>query len=154
MLSNESNNINNHALSHKLKLACNHNRVLVGRTVRSYVPWHLNRSSTLLRFVLLYFIYFSSIFFVFCLCCSVLPILSLFYLLRSSVFPLFSLGFFFSTLSTTYWSYLRNMLRPSFILSFTNLPIQLKNSNLTTTVWIKRRHNILSYITYIQFINL
>jgi len=72
MLSNESNNINNHALSHKLKLACNHNRVLVGRTVRSYVSWHLNRSSTLLRFVFalfhIFFLYFLC--FLFVLLCS------------------------------------------------------------------------------------
>jgi len=98
MLSNESNNINNHALSHKLKLACNHNRVLVGRTVRSYVSWHLNRSSTLLRFVFalfhIFFLYFLC--FLFVLLCSpnTFSVLFTSFLCFSFIFS----GFFFSQL--------------------------------------------------------
>jgi hypothetical protein len=96
--------------------------VLVRRIVRSYVPWHLNRASTLLRFV---FALFSSV------RCS-LCFSSVY-----SVFPLFSQCFclfplFFSTLSTTNQSYLRIKLRPSCLRSFISLRTLLKNLNLTT----------------------
>jgi hypothetical protein len=75
---------------------CSQDRVLVCRIVRSYIPRHLNRASTLLRFV---FALFSSV-------CSVFLLFSLFFvcfLCFSSTFTVILLGssiflYFFSQL--------------------------------------------------------
>jgi hypothetical protein len=120
---------------------CSQDRVLVCRIIWSYVPRHLNRASTLLRFVIALFssvrcsLCFSSVYSVFPLCVCLFPLFFLFFLCFlawflcfSSIFSVFSL----STLSKTDRSYLRIVLRSSCLRSFISLPTLLKNSNLTT----------------------
>jgi hypothetical protein len=93
---------------------CSQDRVLVCRIVRSYIPRHLNRASTLLRFV---FALFSSV-------CSVFLLFSLFFLcflFVSSVFPLLSLLFCLVPLFSCIF----------FLNSINNLPILLTNRATT-----------------------
>jgi len=120
MPSNESDhdNNNNRALSHKLRSACSQDRVLVRRIVRSYFPWHLNRTSALLRFVfalfLLYFICFSSIFplFMFFKFFPVFALFSLFLfsqLYQQPIDPTYEMCYDprVYDLSPAYWSYFK-----------------------------------------------
>ena len=97
----------------KRRSHCSQDQLLVCRIVRSYVPRHLDRASTLLRFV---FALFSSV-------CSVFLQFSLFFLcflFVSSVFPLLSLLFCLVPLF--------------FLFFFHNLPILLTN-RVTTLVF-------------------
>ena len=123
-------------------------RVPTCRITRSYVPQHLNRASTSLWFGFALFPLFFAIFPLFSLFFAIFPLFPLFssvLLLGSSVFPLislflclvslFSLYFpyiFLSILSTTYRSYLRTVLRPLCLRSYTGQSNLRRNSFLTT----------------------
>jgi len=94
---------------------------------------------------LLCFSYGSSVFSVFLFVSSVFPLLSPFFCLVP-LFSLYFLSFFLSTLSTTYRSYLRIVLRPSCLQSFSSLLTLLKYSNLTTLVPSIILHDMFIYI--------
>ena len=103
-------------------------RVPTCRITRSYVPQHLNRASTSLWFGFALFPLFSS---VLLLGSSVFPLISLF-LCLVSLFSLYFPYIFLSILSTTYRSYLRTVLRPLCLRSYTGQSNLRRNSFLTT----------------------
>jgi len=119
--------------------------VLVCRIERSYptVTRHLNRLRLYSGSFLLCFSYGSSNLSVFLLGSSVFPLISLLFC-SVPLFFLYFLCFFLSTLSTTY--YLRIILWPLCLQSFTSLSILLKNTNLTTLVPSIILHDIYFYI--------
>jgi len=91
--------------------------------IGSYDPTSHGTSSVLWLYLGLFLLCFSSIFSAFLL----ISCFFAWFLCFSTIFC-----FFLSTISTTYHSYFQIMLRPTCLRSFTSLPIQLKNSNLTT----------------------
>jgi len=114
--------------------------VLALRIVRLYILQHLDRASTLLRFIFalfpLFFVVIPMFLSILLFGFSVFPLLPLF-LCFAPLFFLYFLYLFLSTLSTTYKSYLSTVLRSSYLRSSTTRPILCRVSILTTLLVIQ-----------------